>query len=55
LAEKKVSEKEFQRPHQHHLTSINAEIDHRDDGNFLTAQQLLDALPAKIGWGILTP
>ncbi len=52
---KKVSEKEFRRPHQHHLTSINAEIDHRDDEIVFVARELLDALPAKIGWGVLTP
>jgi hypothetical protein len=29
-------------PHQNHLTSINAEIDHRDDGNVLIARQISD-------------
>ena len=52
---KKVSEQEFRRPHHNHLTSINAEIDRRDDGNVLVARELSDALLAKIGWGILTP
>jgi hypothetical protein len=52
---KKVSEQEFGRPHQHHLTSINAEIDLRDNGNVLIARELSDALLAKICWGILTP
>jgi len=33
LAGKKVSEQEFQRPHQNHLLSINAKIDHHDDGD----------------------
>jgi hypothetical protein len=54
LAETTFSEQEFQRPHQHHLTSINAEIDHRNDGNVLIARELSDALLAKICWGILT-
>ena len=52
---KKVSEQEFRRPHHNHLTSINAEIDRRDDGNVLVARELSDALRAKIRWGILTP
>jgi len=34
---KKSPEQEFRRPHHNHLTSINAEIDHRDDGNVLVA------------------
>ena len=38
-----------------HLTSINSVIDHCNDGNVLIAWELLDALPAKICWGILTP
>jgi len=40
--ENKVSEEEFRQPHQHHLASINAEIeiDHRDDGNVLIAREL---------------
>ena len=41
--------------HPNHLTSINSKIDHRDDGNVLVAQELLDALLAKIRWGIMTP
>jgi hypothetical protein len=45
---KKVSEQEFRQPHHNHLTSINAEIDRRDDGNVLVARELLDALRAKI-------
>ena len=52
---KKVSEQEFRRPHHNHLTSINSEIDRRDDGNVLVARELSDALRAKIRWGILTP
>ncbi len=40
--EKKVSEQEFRRPHQNHLTSINAEIDRRDDGNVLIARRIPD-------------
>ncbi len=55
LAEKKVSEQEFRRPHHNHLTSINAEIDRRDDRNVLNARELSDALLTKICWGILTP
>ena len=39
--------------HPNHLTSINS--NHHDDGNVLAAQELLDALLAKIRWGILTP
>jgi hypothetical protein len=31
----KVLEQEFQRPHHNHLTSINYEINRRDDGNVL--------------------
>ena len=42
LAGKKVSEQEFRQPHHNHLTSINAEIDHRDDGNVLIARQISD-------------
>ena len=52
---KKVSEQEFRRPHHNHLTSINAEIDHRVDGNVLVARELTNALLTKICWGILTP
>jgi hypothetical protein len=51
----KVPQQEFLQPHHHHLTSINSKIDHRNDGNFLTAQELLDALPVKISCGLLTP
>ncbi len=40
---KKVSEQEFRQPHYNHLTSINAEIDRRDDGNVLVARELSDA------------
>jgi hypothetical protein len=42
LAGKKVSEKEFRRPHHNHLTSIKSEIDCRDDGNVLIAQRISD-------------
>ena len=52
---KKKVRQEFRRPHHNHLTSINSEIDRRDDGNVLVAQELSDALRAKIRWGILTP
>ena len=57
LAGKKVSEQEFRRPHQHHLTSINSEIDRPDDdvGNVLIARQILGNQQAKIRWGLLTP
>jgi len=37
---KKVSEQEFRRPHQNHLTSINAKIDRRDDGDVRIAPQI---------------
>ena len=37
---KKVSEQEFRRPHHNHLTSINAEIDHRDNRSVLIAQRI---------------
>jgi hypothetical protein len=37
---KKVSEQEF--PHHNHLTSINAKIDRRDDGDVLIAQRISD-------------
>ena len=40
--EKKVSEQEFRRPHQNHLTSINAEIDRRDDGDVRIARRISD-------------
>ena len=53
--EKKVSEQEFRRPHHNHLTSINAEIDRRDDGNVLIAPRFLGNQRAKIRWGLLTP
>ncbi len=48
--EKKVSEQELRRPHHNHLTSINAEIDRRDDGNVLIPPRFLG-----IRWGLLTP
>ena len=52
---KKNSKQEFRRPPQNHLTSINSEIDRRNNGNVLIAQELSEALQAKICWGILTP
>ena len=55
LVKQKVLEQEFQRPHQHHLSSINSEIDSPDDGNFLIAGQILGNQQAKIRWGLLTP
>ena len=51
----KVSEQEFWRPHHNHSTSINAEIDRRDDGDVCIAQQISDILQAKIRWGLLIP
>jgi hypothetical protein len=39
---------------QNNLTSINSEIDRHNNGNVLIARELLDTLPAKICWGILT-
>ena len=33
----KVPEQKFRRPHHNQLTSINAKIDHRDDGSVLIA------------------
>jgi len=53
--EKKVSQNKNFDDHPNHLTSIYSEIDRRDDGNVLVAQELSDALLAKIRWGILTP
>ena len=44
LAGKQVSEQEFCRPHQNHVTSINSEINHRVNGNVLIAKELSDAL-----------
>jgi hypothetical protein len=38
--EKKVLEQEFRQPHHNHLTSINAKIDHHDDGSVLIAQRI---------------
>ena len=35
----KVSEQEFRGPHQNHLTSINAAIDRRDDGDVCIAHE----------------
>ncbi len=55
LAKKKVSEQKFRQPHHNHLTSINVNIERPDDGNILITRKLLDALRAKICWGILTP
>ncbi len=52
---KKMSHNKNFDDHPNHLTSINSEIDRRDDGNVLVAQELSDALLAKIRWGILTP
>ena len=52
----KITSQNFQQPHQNHLTSINSEIDHCDDGNVLITRELLNnTLRAKICWGILTP
>jgi len=53
--ENKVSEQNFQRPHQNHLTSINAEIDRRNDGDIRIARQISDIVQAKIRWGLLIP
>ena len=36
------------------LTSINSEIDRRNDGNVLIARQILGNQRAKIRWGLLT-
>jgi hypothetical protein len=52
---KKVTEQEFRRPHHNHLTSINVDIEHPDDGNVLIARQILGNQQAKIRWGLLTP
>jgi len=52
---KKMSQNKNFDDHPNHLTSINSEIDRRDDGNVLVARELSDALQAKIRWGILTP
>jgi hypothetical protein len=53
--EKKSQNKNFDDHIQPFLTSINSEIDRRDDGNVLVARELSDALRAKIRWGIMTP
>jgi len=37
-----VSEQEFRRPHQNHLTSINAKIYRRDDGDVSIARRISD-------------
>jgi hypothetical protein len=39
---KKSLRKEFRRPHQHHLTSINSKIDRRNDGNVLITPRTSD-------------
>jgi len=41
--------------HPSHLTSINSQIDHHDNGNVLVTRELSDSLLAKIKWVILTP
>jgi hypothetical protein len=38
-----------------HFNSINVDIERRDDGNVLIAQEISDALQAKISWGLLPP
>jgi hypothetical protein len=38
-----------------HLTSINVNLEPHNDGNILIAQELSDALQAKISWDLLTP
>jgi len=45
----------FQRPHHNHLTSINAEIDRRDDGSVPIAPRILGNQRSKIRWGLLPP
>ncbi len=45
---KKVSEQEFWRPHHNHLTSINAEIDHCDNGSVLIARRISNIKWTKI-------
>jgi hypothetical protein len=45
----------FRRPHHNHLTSINAEIDRRDDGSVPIAPRILCNQRAKIRWGLLIP
>ena len=42
-------------PQNKNFDNHHSEINHRDDGNVLVAQELSDALLAKIRWGILTP
>ncbi len=41
---------------QHHNLSNNyTEMEHCNDGNFLIAQQISNALQTKIAWGLITP
>jgi hypothetical protein len=51
----KIDKKTFRQQKLNHLTSNNVDIEHRDDGNVLIAQEILDALQAKIIWGLLPP
>ena len=37
------------------LTSINVDIERRDDGNVPLAPLMYDILPAKVSWGLVTP
>jgi hypothetical protein len=53
--EKKVSEQEFRRSHHNHLTSINDEIDRRDNGDVRIARRISDETRAKISCGLVTP
>jgi hypothetical protein len=51
----KIKKKTSRQQKLNHLTSINVNIKHCNDGNVLIAQEISDALQAKISWGLLTP
>ena len=53
--EKKSQNKNFDDHITTILTSINAEIDRRDDGYFIIARLISDALRTKIAGALLTP
>jgi hypothetical protein len=52
LAEKKAPPLQTQR---HNSSNNYIEMEHRNDGNFLIAQQISNALRTKIARGLITP
>jgi hypothetical protein len=55
VGDKKSTKKTSHQQKLNHLTSSDVNIEHRDDGNVLIAQEIFDALGARISWGLLTP